>query len=166
MKGQVGAARALITNQAETHLRNAQEELREEHVEIAIYTRIEVLATEVGEDAWQLGVRDAAEHVREDIVPVRWRAFDEARPGIDTRASDQDLVFLVGHLVDAVAQSRSAAPSKARLQPTPVFRKQMSPGRSIHAKNALHEGCMFLAVRVPALGAIVDRLILVSTQSG
>jgi ferritin-like metal-binding protein YciE len=49
MKGQVGAARALITNQAETHLRNAQEELREEHVEIAIYTRIEVLATEVGD---------------------------------------------------------------------------------------------------------------------
>src|ERR1700745_1539985 len=31
VKGQVGAARAAITNQAETHLRNAQEELREEH---------------------------------------------------------------------------------------------------------------------------------------
>src|SRR3954447_16648048 len=41
VKGQVGAARAAVTNQAETHLRNAQEELREEHVEIAIYTRIE-----------------------------------------------------------------------------------------------------------------------------
>ena len=49
VKGQVGAARALVTEQAETHLRNAQEELREEHVEIALYTRIEVLATEVGD---------------------------------------------------------------------------------------------------------------------
>jgi ferritin-like metal-binding protein YciE len=48
-KGQVGAARAVITAQAETHLRNAQEELREEHVEIALYTRIEALATEVGD---------------------------------------------------------------------------------------------------------------------
>jgi len=49
VKGQVGAARALVTEQAETHLRNAQEELREEHVEIAIYTRLEVFATEVGD---------------------------------------------------------------------------------------------------------------------
>jgi len=49
VKGQVGAARAAISPQAETHLRNAQEELREEHVEIAIYTRIEVFATEVGD---------------------------------------------------------------------------------------------------------------------
>jgi ferritin-like metal-binding protein YciE len=49
VKGQVGTARALITQQAETHLRNAQEELREEHVEIALYTRIETLATEVGD---------------------------------------------------------------------------------------------------------------------
>ena len=49
VKGQVGAARAVVSPQAETHLRNAQEELREEHVEIAIYTRIEVFATEVGD---------------------------------------------------------------------------------------------------------------------
>jgi ferritin-like metal-binding protein YciE len=49
VKGQVGTARALSTQQPETHLRNAQEELREEHVEIAIYTRIETLATEVGD---------------------------------------------------------------------------------------------------------------------
>jgi ferritin-like metal-binding protein YciE len=48
-KGQVGVARALVTEQAETHLRNAQEELREEHTEIAIYARIEVLAAEVGD---------------------------------------------------------------------------------------------------------------------
>jgi ferritin-like metal-binding protein YciE len=49
VKGQVGVARALVSEQAETHLRNAQDELREEHTEIAIYTRIEVLATEVGD---------------------------------------------------------------------------------------------------------------------
>jgi ferritin-like metal-binding protein YciE len=49
VKGQVGAARAAITNQAETHLRNAQEELREEHVEIALYSRIEAFASEVGD---------------------------------------------------------------------------------------------------------------------
>ena len=48
-KGQVGAARAAITAQAETHLRNAQEELREEHVEIALYNRVETFATEVGD---------------------------------------------------------------------------------------------------------------------
>jgi len=49
MKGQLGTARAMVTPQAETHLRNAQEELREEHVEMAIYSRIETLATEVGD---------------------------------------------------------------------------------------------------------------------
>jgi len=49
VKGQVGAARALVTSQPETHLRNAQDELREEHVEIALYTRIEALAEQVGD---------------------------------------------------------------------------------------------------------------------
>jgi ferritin-like metal-binding protein YciE len=49
VKGQVGSARAAVTSQDETHVRNAQEELREEHVEIAIYRRIETFATEVGD---------------------------------------------------------------------------------------------------------------------
>jgi ferritin-like metal-binding protein YciE len=49
VKGQVGAARAAVTSQPETHLRNAQEELREEHVEIAIYSRILTLAETVGD---------------------------------------------------------------------------------------------------------------------
>jgi ferritin-like metal-binding protein YciE len=49
VKGQVGVARAALTEQAETHLRNAREELREEYVEIATYTAIEALATEVGD---------------------------------------------------------------------------------------------------------------------
>ncbi len=49
VKGQVGTARAAVTSQAETHLRNAQEEFREEHVEIALYHRIETFAGEVGD---------------------------------------------------------------------------------------------------------------------
>jgi ferritin-like metal-binding protein YciE len=49
VKGQVAAARALVTDQADTHVRNAQEELREEHVEIALYLRIETLATAVAD---------------------------------------------------------------------------------------------------------------------
>jgi hypothetical protein len=49
VKGQVGTARAILTEQAETQLRNVQEERREEHVEIAVYTRINVFATEVGD---------------------------------------------------------------------------------------------------------------------
>jgi len=48
-KGQLGVARAAITQQVETHLRNAQEELREEHVEIALYSRLATLAAEVGD---------------------------------------------------------------------------------------------------------------------
>ena len=49
VKGQVGAVRAAVTEQAETLVRNAQEELREEHVEIATYTRIETFADAVGD---------------------------------------------------------------------------------------------------------------------
>src|SRR3954467_1307182 len=49
VKGQVGVARAAITEQSETHLRNAREELREEYVEIDTYTAIEALAKEVGD---------------------------------------------------------------------------------------------------------------------
>jgi ferritin-like metal-binding protein YciE len=49
VKGQVGIARAALTEQAETHLRNAREELREEWVEIGTYTAIEALAIEVGD---------------------------------------------------------------------------------------------------------------------
>jgi ferritin-like metal-binding protein YciE len=49
VKGQVGTVRAAVTDQNETHMRNAQEELREEHVEIALYTRIETFAEAVGD---------------------------------------------------------------------------------------------------------------------
>ena len=49
VKGQLAAARALMSQQADTHVRNAQEDLREEQVEIAVYLRIETLATAVGD---------------------------------------------------------------------------------------------------------------------
>ncbi len=68
VKGQVGAARAAVTSQPETHLRNAQEELREEHVEIAIYSRIATFAEAVGD--------------RETARP-RDRKVDTARGGAD-----------------------------------------------------------------------------------
>lgn len=57
VKGQVGAVRALVTEQPETHLRNAQEELREEQVEIAVYLRIETLAVAVGDRDTEVLVR-------------------------------------------------------------------------------------------------------------
>lgn len=65
VKGQVGTVRAAVTEQAETHLRNVQEELREEHVEIALYTRIETFATEVGDkDTAQLAAAIKRDEVR------------------------------------------------------------------------------------------------------
>jgi ferritin-like metal-binding protein YciE len=65
VKGQVDTARAMVTSQPETHVRNAQEELREEHVEIAIYTRIETFATEVGDrDTAKLAKRIRREEER------------------------------------------------------------------------------------------------------
>jgi len=57
VKGQVGAVRALVTEQPETHLRNAQEELREEQVEIAVYLRIETFAAAVGDRDTEVLVR-------------------------------------------------------------------------------------------------------------
>src|SRR5437588_4340354 len=44
VKTQVGTARAVVNDPIERQLRNAQEELREEHVEIAIYSRTAVFA--------------------------------------------------------------------------------------------------------------------------
>jgi ferritin-like metal-binding protein YciE len=49
VKGQVGVARAAVTEQAETHLRNAREEYREEHIEIGMYKAIQALAEQVGD---------------------------------------------------------------------------------------------------------------------
>ena len=65
VKGQLGVARSIVTEQAETHLRQAQEELREEQVEIALYSRIETLADQVGDrDTVQLTKRIRREEER------------------------------------------------------------------------------------------------------
>src|SRR4051794_20800451 len=58
VKGQLGVARAALTEQAETHLRNAREELREEGVEIGTSTAIQALPTEGGD-------KDTAERPRD-----------------------------------------------------------------------------------------------------
>ena len=93
VKGQVGVIRAAVTEQAETHLRNAQEELREEHVEIAIYKRIETFATEVGD-------RDTARLA----AAIR---RDEERMA---KFLDAELTRLVKDLVKAEIPSAQRAP--------------------------------------------------------
>ncbi len=98
VKGQVGLARALMTEQVETHLRNAQEELREEHVEIAIYTRIEVFATEVGD--------------RETAQLARGIRRDEERMA---KFLTTELTRLVKELVRAeIPRDQRAASSRSR----------------------------------------------------
>lgn len=102
VKGQVGAARAMVTDQPETHLRNAQEELREEHVEIAIYTRIEVLANEVGD--------------RETAQLARAIRRDEERMAKFLTA---ELGRLVKDVVRAdIPRDQRATPSRARRSST------------------------------------------------
>jgi ferritin-like metal-binding protein YciE len=49
VKGQVGTVRAALTGETEMLMRNAQEELREENVEIAFYTRIATFADGIGD---------------------------------------------------------------------------------------------------------------------
>jgi ferritin-like metal-binding protein YciE len=98
VKGQVGTARAVLTSQVETHVRNAQEELREEQVEIALYNRIEVFANAVGDrDTAQL-----AKEIRRD--EERMAKFLEA-----------ELPRLVKELVRAhVPREQRAAATRAR----------------------------------------------------
>ena len=98
VKGQVGAARALVTSQPETHLRNLQEELREEHVEIAIYTRIETLATEVGD--------------RETAQLARGVRRDEERMA---KYLDGEMQRLVKEIVrDEIPRDQRATPPRRR----------------------------------------------------
>jgi ferritin-like metal-binding protein YciE len=102
VKGQVGAARALVSDRAETHLRNAQEELREEHVEIALYTRLEVLASEVGD--------------RETAQLARSIRRDEERMA---KFLEAELVRLVKDVVRAeIPREERAVPSRPRSRPT------------------------------------------------
>jgi ferritin-like metal-binding protein YciE len=113
VKGQVGTARAAVTEQAETHLRNAQEELREEHVEIALYTRIEVLATEVGD-------RDSAQLAR----AIR---RDEERMA---KYLDSELQRLVKDVVRAEIPTDQRATRRSRSRRSSGSRAKSSSGGS------------------------------------
>jgi ferritin-like metal-binding protein YciE len=113
VKGQVGTARAAVTNQAETHLRNAQEELREEHVEIAIYKRIEVFATAVGD-------RDTAQLAK----TIR---RDEERMA---KFLDAELVRLVKDVV------RSEIPRDQRASTTSRSRRSSSGTRATSSRRS------------------------------
>jgi ferritin-like metal-binding protein YciE len=115
VKGQVGTARAAVTTQTETHMRNAQEELREEHVEIALYSRIETFATEVGD-------RETAQLAKRIIR-------DEERMA---KFLDAEITRLVKELV------RSEVPKDQRGGST--RRRSTSSGRSSGSSSSARSG--------------------------
>ncbi len=120
-KGQIGAARAAVTEQAETHLRNAQEELREEHVEIALYTRLETFATEVGD-------RDTAQLAK----GIR---RDEERMA---KFLDAELRRLVKDVVRAdIPREQRAQPKRSRRSArSSASRRSSAAGRSRGTRSA------------------------------
>lgn len=98
VKGELGVVRAMVTEPTETHLRQAQDELREEHVEIALYARIEALAEEVGD--------------RETAALVRRIRRQEERMATFLAA---ELVRLVKDLVRAeIPRDQRATPAARR----------------------------------------------------
>jgi ferritin-like metal-binding protein YciE len=103
VKGQVGTARAALTGEVETHLRNAQEELREEHVEIALYRRIETFSAAVGD--------------RETEQLAKQITRDEERMA---KFLDAEIVRLVKELV------RTEVPREERAQASPARRRSSS----------------------------------------
>ena len=123
VKGQVGTARAAVTEQAETHMRNAQEELREEHVEIAIYTRLEVFAGEVGD--------------REIAQLARGIRRDEERMA---KFLDSELRRLVKDVVKAEVPAKQRPShrrsSGAARRSTSASRKRSSAGRRDSVGNS------------------------------
>jgi ferritin-like metal-binding protein YciE len=121
VKGQVGAARAAVTEQAETHLRNAQEELREEHVEIALYNRIEAFATAVGD--------------RETAQLARSIRRDEERMA---KFLDAELTRLVKEIVRAdVPRDQRATSSRSRSRSrSSTSRSRSTSSRSSGSRSA------------------------------
>lgn len=113
VNGQVGTVRAALTDQAETHLRNVQEELREENVEIALYRRIETFATEVGD----LDTAKLAAGIRRD----------EERMANYLNA---ELPRLVKALVRAEIPPKERAPRKRARRSTTRRRPQQAAARS------------------------------------
>jgi ferritin-like metal-binding protein YciE len=135
VKGQVGTARALVTSQPETHLRNVQEELREEHVEIAIYTRIETLATEVGDrETAQLArrIRREEERMAKYLDSEMQRLVKEIVRAEIPREQRTSATRRSGSTANARARSRTAAGSHAR---TRSARSGSGASRSSSAKS-------------------------------
>jgi ferritin-like metal-binding protein YciE len=117
VKGQVGTARAAVTEQVETHLRNAQEEWREEHVEIALYRRIEAFAAAVGD-------RDT-EQLAKQIIR------DEERMA---KFLGSEIERLVRELV------RTEVPREERAQAGSTRRRSSSSSRSTSSSTSRRSG--------------------------
>jgi ferritin-like metal-binding protein YciE len=138
VKGQVGAARAIVTQQAETHLRNAQEEFREEHVEIALYTRIEALATAVGDrDTAQLarGIRREEERMAKYLLAEIGRLVkDVVRADIprDQRASTRR-----SRSTRSTSRPRARTSSRASASGS---RSRATSGRSASSRSSSRSG--------------------------
>ncbi len=130
VKGQAGVARAIVSGAAETQLRNAQDELREEHVEIALYTRIEVLATEVGDrDTAQLAkaIRRDEERMARYLTAEMGRLVKEVVR--ETIPRDQRAKKTPARARAAGSQSSSRAKARSR-STKPSARSTKSSARS------------------------------------
>ncbi len=143
VKGQLGAARALLSEQAETHLRNAQEELREEHVEIAMYTRIEVFATEVGDRetaALARSIRREEERMAKYLAPELERltkALVKASVPADQRPRARSASKRRSSSSTRKSAGRSQATSAAgKRKPTRASGKRKATGASSTRKRA------------------------------
>jgi ferritin-like metal-binding protein YciE len=119
VKGQVGAARAAVTAQVETHLRNAQEELREEHVEIALYSRIITLAEAVGD--------------RETAQLAKAIRRDEERMA---KFLDAELARLVKDVVRAEIPASQRATTRRRARRTSSGTRRSSSSRSTSSRSS------------------------------
>jgi ferritin-like metal-binding protein YciE len=130
VKGQVGTARAAVTNQAETHLRNAQEELREEHVEIAIYSRIETFAEAVGD--------------RETVRLAKSIRRDEERMA---KFLDAELARLVKEVVRAEVPRAQRATTRRRRTRSSTSTRSRSSSRSTSSGGRSRSGARSAASR-------------------
>lgn len=122
VKGQVGVARAALTEQSETHLRNAREELREEYVEIGLYAAIEAFATEVGDrDTARLAKEIRREEQKtadylERLIPQLVKDVVRAQVPRDQRATSGRSRRSSGakRRTSSSSRSRSTASSRSR----------------------------------------------------
>ena len=98
---------------------------------------VDIVAAEVGEDRRE-GLVGHVRHRSRKHVAVRFRrTLEEAAPGLRARLADEDLVLLVGHVVDPPTQDLAARPGEDGLQPAAVFRLEDLPaGRREHSLEA------------------------------